>query len=332
MKILMIFGGPKHYYGNFIEAMSKIADVDGVDMFGISATPYKVNNPKFKSIDIGKITIEEIKKYDVAIGLDHGRLDILCEIKKLGVKCGCQILDYPKHTFLKNKDYIESVKIRWDSWTKKLSKLDFIIHCKPSAQKELLQYHTDIPNIFYRLPVKIINFDKYERKDYIVYSGAINPQKGVHYIISALGIIENPPELVVIGDGEDLSSFASFLKVPYRQLKNVSEYDKFKMYHECRFLVYGHDSNYITSLSLTEGLGVGRTAVCFDCPEHRSYYKDFVSYCDLQNLSSMSNSIYSLYKDIKKCDSFSKDAPRYVREKHNFDIWAQNVYNFLKTI
>ena len=335
MKILVLYTGPKHYYGHFVSSLDKITHTDGGDAWfptTKNTIKYGVNHVDFRSIVPHDLTDDDVKLYDVVIGLDTGCLRVLSEFKNYGCKIGCQILDYPEHTFKDDKNYIRNSFEKWEAWKVLAEKCDFFIHCKPSAKDKFTQLYPSTPYVFHKLPVNTINVKNYQRKDYIVYSGVVSPQKGVHYIIDALGIIENPPQLVVIGQGSNLSSYAQFLRVPYTHLYDVSENDKFRMYHECRFLVYGHDSNCITSLAITEGLGIGRTATCFNYPEHQAYYGNLVNYCAPRNIESLARSISFLYKDREAADRIAENGPAFVRKEHNFDIWAETIYEFLQAL
>lgn len=335
MRILCLYGGPVQYLGNFIESLSQYAEVDGTNIFTDidPDLPYSIDTPQFNKIS-NKTHIRE-QDYDFVLGLDNGTIPVVNQIQSLtSIKGGVLLLDYPKHAFKTNKDYVPSVVARWHEWKPMLRNLDFIIHCRQNVQLDLKDVLADKPNMFHILPCKPINFvpEQYERKDYIMYSGAINPSKGVHYIINALSILERKPEFVVVGQGKDLTDYANFLKVPYRQLNNISEVEKFKMYHECRFVVYGHDTGVIPGLCVIEAMSIGRYAICFDFPEHKVMYQHGAAYCQ-PNHVSLANSIKHFYDlGIEATDKCASLSPKFVQENASFDSWAKKTIEFLEKL
>lgn len=354
MKILCLYGGPVCYMGNFIEAMSKYADVDGCNIFSANGDDwepaYEIDTPKFNKV-IWPLNISQIRKYDYVIGLDNGCLDITFRLNmSTGITAGCLILDYPKHTFKNNKDFNAKARESWHvKWEPTLSKNGFLIHCRNNAQSDLKYLAERVPSVFHPLPCKILNgsnnldtmelrgtygpekYPKIREQNYIMYSGMISGAKGVHHIISALGMIENPPALVLVGggDGHDvMQEFGNFLDVDVYRLYSVGEKDKFTLYHGAKAIVYGHDTGVIPGLCGLEGIGVGKNLICWDFNEHRIMYRGFADYVEPLNISKFA---WFIEEEIRNPKDNSRGI-EYVKDKCSFDSWAKTVYEFLETL
>lgn len=333
----MIYGGPVCYMGNFIEAMGKYADVHGTNVFTTfkQSVPYETSFAKFTEVNIQDTnTMTDFSKYDYIVGLDNGCIPAISQLGKLGFKAGCLLLDYPTHTFKHNKDFVASTGPKWKEWGPALQDMKFVLHCRENVQENLSEELRGIPSLFHPLPCKIIEDDidmknPIEPNTYIMYSGAVTPAKGVHHIISALGMIENAPSLIVVGQGDEedeMGSFANFLGVDYRQYHNISDAVKFKMYRGALAVVYGHDTGVIPGLCGLEGIGVGKNLICWDFPEHRIMYRSFADYVAPLDISQFA---WFIEEEINNPKDNSRGI-EYVKNKCSFDSWAKTVYEFLE--
>lgn len=275
-----------------------------------------------------------IKDYDIILGLDNEANDILAKIKKEfpSKKIGVQILDYPEHTFLNNKDFEESSWFTWENrFLPPLKDMDFITHCKSRSKKVLEKLEGKAIHTFIRYPVKRNILNIKNRGNFIVFSGRTVPSKGIHYIIDALALLEEKIEFIAIGRGFNYTSYAEHLNVKYRQFQ-CSEADKWEIYHRSRFSVCGEDGGVTTSCSILECIGIGRTGIVWDTEENRVQYGDNVVYVPLRDIGKFAQQISFLYQDIEKADSFAKNGPNYHEEKYSYEKWAENIYNFIESL
>lgn len=283
-----------------------------------------------------KVDYEEsvFKNADIILGIEHGTLLKINDISNIFPNkiYGCQILDYPIHVFYDNKDYNERACNIWPYYEKCLSKLDLIIYNQKRNIKDFkdlkIKFKNKAIHEFIKFPVKPIFFDEeIKTENIIVYSGRISPDKGIHYVISALGLIEKiyRPKFVTIGNGYDFSSFANYLRVDYENIKNCSEEEKYKYYHKSKAIICGADNVYIPALCILEGISIGKPTICFDSFENREHYKNFCSYANPGSIINLSGIIRSI-DDYK----INENGIKYCKEECTYEAWSEKVFNMVK--
>ena len=325
-KILIVYGVLQYQAINYLNELVKYFEVDAIHRFGFNYSEKSLWDGNIELDPLVKVLHEQpkLQHYSFIMGLDHGCIEILAAIKKQipQIKVGCQILDYPQHIFGKCiKDFQESTVTFWSTISHLISLMDSIIVNKYNMFPIMEQLGVSSDSIFYHtFPAKPIFVDKKLRENFVFYSGRIQPDKGLHYIISALAILPNPPKLIVVGYGQSLKQYATFLKVPYEELHGCNEIEKFKLYHRCKCVVYGGDTDWITSLSVIEGLSVGTTAVVFDYPEFRKLYKEFVYYVKPRDIEDFAVKISDIF-DMS--DIYLEEAIQYYKEHASFESWVQ---------
>jgi len=334
-RILLISSSPKWSAYNF--AMGFKNQGHNVKVTGaISESKYDID---FDPVEWDKLHVpfNDINwgEVDVVYALDHGILPILGQIKDRipNITCGVQVLDYPKHVFVNNKDYNENAFVRWrtDFWPN-LKKCDFVIHNQKWALKEMSKTaHPQALGSHVFFPVKPIYYEEYERKDFIMFCGRLHPDKGVHYIISALSIIPKDirPSFITVGTGFDFSPLAKHLGVDYKNIENVSEHEKWELYHQCRFTICGADNKYIPTLCVAEGISVNRTGVVFDYEENLEHYGTNVWYVPERNIGSLARTIELMYNDKVLCDDRVSNGKKYYEENLSYDVWARKSYEVI---
>lgn len=338
MKIFLYFTGWFEAAHRFAKEFGRYGDVVlfGTDKGHPKISPY----PKdINFVDYSRELFNEQKDYmnflssfDIYIGLDHGAVGILSEIKKVfNKKVGCYIIDFPEHTFVKNKDYSEVISKGAIEYASICKNMDFLIFTNKSCQDSINKFAPDVKKILINsYPVIFNEHQDIERKDFILYSGATNPTKGVHYLISALGLIPNAPELLLVSyTGDDLENFAKYLNVKYKRIGPIQHEEKMKFYRECRFLVSPPDNNYIASLSVLEGLSVGRSSLVFDYEEGRRIYRNFVKYVEPLNIRQLADDIQDWIDNPEKPDILAKDAPKFIREECSHSTWVDTLMSSL---
>lgn len=337
MKVLLI-GDRVYFHGAlFAEALSKYCET--VHLCGTveeeNIVPYDhIVDVKesFKKYGVFRPTITD---YDIVFGLNQRVLVSLAAIKNIckssnynDILFGCQILDYPAHVFCKNKNYVRDVTVSWEKSILELKHFDIIVHSQYIAQKNLCKFHSEAISDVVLFPVIEMKRDKVNSENYICYSGRVSPDKGIHYIIEALSLLEDDIRFITIGNGFDFSDYATFLNVNYKQMKNVSENEKWNIYNKSLFLVCGADNENIPALCIMEGLSIGKTAIVWDYKENRSHYKDFVYYCNPINIKEFSETIRFLINNKNQINrKAGNKAIKYIKDNATYDVWAKKVFS-----
>jgi len=331
-KLLIISGGFYGFASHFASSLKKYYDVSLISSCGKSTTYAYPTDNNFDYLDGSHIREEDIKKFDIILGLDHGQLPFLSSLKTNNknllsshCKIGVQVLDFPVHVFSNNKNFNQNALYNWDNYyIGMLKDMDFVLHNQEIALDILEKFHPNSVSKFVLHPVNRINISNYERKDFIIYSGRISPDKGVHYLLDALSILDYKIPLIAIGTGYDFVSYAKYLKIDYRQI-SCSEEEKWKLYHECRFLVCASDNEYIPALCIMEGISIGRMGICFDYPESSIHYRDFSSYVTPRDINSLANTINYFYQKPEQADSLAVDGPSYYDSDFSYKVWAKKI-------
>lgn len=278
-----------------------------------------------------------LQDYDCIFAIEAGSMKDIIHMKSLmpnmKAKLGVQVLDYPIHALkLNTKDYKPNVVNMWNFIKPNLNNVDFIAHEKYNAIELLKDYQTKPLVKRVCFPVNPMGTKTESRENFIFYSGRLNADKGIHYVLSALATINKKITFCVIGNGYDYSDFAKHLGVSYVHIKDSSEENKWKMYHKCRFVICGADNNYITALCILEGLSVGRTGLVFDYEENRKHYNKNVLYSLPRNINSLASNIEWMWNNPKATDKISEQAPKWVNEKCSYDAWANKIYEMYEEI
>jgi len=289
---------------------------------------------KEKFLTLSSTVPISLKQFDVVMSLDQAGIPFLCEVKEHfpNIKVGVQFLDYPLHVFKKNKNYIHGISCIFAEYVEIINKLDFIIHNQKIALDLLEEYQKDVAVDFILYPVLPFKPKQYERKNTIVFSGRIDSDKGVGYIIEALSLleVEERPKLITIGNGFNLKPYADFLLVEYENIRDCSEKDKWKHYYESRFLISASDNEYVPSLCPLEGISIGRSSVVFDFPESYRHYGDYVYYCPPINIQVLASTIKFLYKQSEFCDDRAKNGPAYYKKEASYESWGKKVNKLIE--
>lgn len=307
-----------HFYGDLVKASYEVEV--GIKEFN--------DNCVVGREEVG----ENLESYDCILGMDHGRAIDMFQIKRsapnIGAVFGLQILDYPEHVFNQHtKDHQTNASLLWEKIKPSLKCLDFVVHNQEIALNSLSSFHPQAISEFVRWPVYPMGEDLGKQGDYILYSGRLSPDKGMHYILSALAIIDADIPLYVVGGGYDYSKIAEHLGVKYIHVKNCSEKDKWQLYRECRFTVCGADNPYIPALSVLEGIAVGKSSIVFDYPENHLHYKEFVWYCRPRDIDSMARCIKYMWNNPKLSNDRASKGPEWVKKEATYDVWAKKVFS-----
>jgi glycosyltransferase involved in cell wall biosynthesis len=330
-KMLLISNGFVGFSAKKNHFLQKYFDVDFLVFNKYSSygypTPKIENEIKMDDVDFSA--------YDVAFGLDTGCLPILKSFKaKSGTKIVCQILDFPCHCFMKNKNYSKSTESKWRTWIPQLSSLDGLIFNQRTSLELASQYFEGVESTIIRYPIEPIDITDYERKEFVLYIGRLSPDKGVYNLISALSFIPNPPKLITISDNPeiDLGGLAKYLKLSYLNISGCSEQEKWKLLHECLFTVFAGDAYMIPPLMITEGLSIGRSSVCTGFEEYRETFKDYVEYFDPMNLVELAKKVSNMRDNIKEVDEKAKEGIEFYRKNRSYEAWAEQANNFIEKI
>jgi glycosyltransferase involved in cell wall biosynthesis len=292
--------------------------------------PLPVANNLVSNLEV----IKRLKEYDYVMLLDHGIISTLPDIRReTNAKFICQILDCPSHLFNKGQSYYEeAILFRWQSYVNYMRYADYIVFNQQSSQESLADYHKNIKTCIIPFPVNPIYIDNYERKNYVLYIGRNSLDKGVYNLINAMALVIDPPKLVAISNGpynEEIEAYAKYMRVNYENVPDCPEVKKWQMLHECLFTVMGGIAPNIPPLLSAEGISIGRTSICFDFPEYRRAYQDFVHYVKPFNALEFADTMRSILDDIPAGDAKAKPGIEHMKNNRSYAFWADELMKFI---
>jgi len=136
-------------------------------------------------------------------------------------------------------------------------------------------------------------------EEHILYLGRLDAYKNVQDLIRAMGLIENPPLLVVAGSGyeeSDLRCLAKKLGVRCRFTGGVSEDEKWALLRKAYFLVFPSSFEGF-GIPPAEALAAEKAVVCSDIPVFREVYGDAVEFFPLHDVEALARVITRLLAD-----------------------------------
>lgn len=273
---------------------------------------------------------------DLVLGLDHGCVLLIKHLKDnklINCKAGSVLLDWPEHIFINNKDYTPNIIDIWNNIIDSLSYLDFAL-CNRFNILQKISEKISIPiGLFENAMTIPKDFEKQPLEDFIVYSAAVNPTKGLHYLIDALGILGNHiPLLVISYTGSDLSGYAKYLNVNMKQIGNITPEEKFKYYYKSRFIVAPTDNSFLPPGSAFEALCIGKSAIVFDYLENRRSYRDSVEYVSPINIKELSDKIKFWYDNPEIPNKLGLKGPAIYEKYWTYEVWSKKVNEFIFNI
>jgi glycosyltransferase involved in cell wall biosynthesis len=332
MKIVLLYSGWKERAHFFAKALEKYFDVVLVgqrkNRIKVEEEGPEVNWRNLETFDFRK------EKYDLIFGLDHGCSLWFKEMRKFtDKKLGTTILDIPEHVFMKNKDYNEDIVKLWRHIYPTFKDLDFVISNRLNISEKLkTDFNFKKPSLLSEYPFNVPRFEKRDRKNFIVYSGATNPTKGVHYLLSALGKISNPPTLKIISyTGDDLQPMIDYLKIPVEFHREIPHKEKFELYWQSLFLVGPTDNSICPPMSIFEGISIGRMGIVFSYEEMERSYRESVQYVSPLNISELAYYIDLYSKKVELADEKAKVGIEYYNKCWTYESWAKRISDFLNS-
>jgi len=339
LRLLLLFNGLSEHAYLFADSLSPY--FKKVQVLGAYKQEYNI----YKGVIDSKLYYEKynalfhfgnindiLKNVDIILGIDHGCLNHLSVIKKTypNIKVGCQILDYPYHIINKNsKTYKESTAYIWDVWLKVIPQLDFIVYNFYSTYDFLKKYNNN-PNIIHTYPVKQILISDIVKNNYIIYSGRMDGDKEIYFIIEALSMMEQKYDykFVIItasqNDQYDYKKFASLLRVPIEIYYKMNEEDKYKLYAGCLCTTYV-GAPAIPGLCVKEGMSFGKNAVVFGFDEYKMIYgMHTIEYADPYNIKDLSMCYERMFNEEYK-EKNKNERLRIFKDFLSYDSWASSI-------
>jgi glycosyltransferase involved in cell wall biosynthesis len=312
------------------KALEEYFDIDVAYLFeGNPTIPFEIDLPK---VNIITSDTADISKYDIFFGFDISAIPLLLHLKDhTGKKVGCNILDLPSHTFIpKTRNYLPHIQKMWSQYGGVLSYLDFLTSWKKIDIDELQGLSIPTCPLFHPVNTLNLNPRDFQIKKQLCYSGIVRPDKGVHMILEAISMADTSIKLLVLGVGPDLSSLASFLKVPYEQIPNCSEMDKYKHYHESSAIITFPDNPRIVSQCGLEGISIGKPVIAADWPEARRIYGDFGIYAEPFNVYDLSRKIEMIFELPQFINIYTEGSRDFCAKYRSNERWALELYEFLR--
>jgi glycosyltransferase involved in cell wall biosynthesis len=312
------------------KALEEHFNIDVAYLFdGEPTIPFEINLPSVNKVSPDTIQMD---KYDIFFGFDISAIPLLLQLKQhTGKKVGCNILDLPSHTFIPGtRNYLPHIKKMWDDYSGVLSYLDFLTSWKEIDIDDLKGIPIPLKPLFHPVKPILYNQRDFAVKKQICYSGIVRPDKGVHIILEAISLADTSIKFLVLGVGPDLSPLANFLKVPYEQIPNCSDNDKYRHYYESSAIITFPDNPRIVSQCGLEGLAIGKPVIAADWPEARRIYGDFGIYAEPFNTYDLSRKIQMIFNLPTFINLYTEGAQEFCAMNRSNEAWASGLYSFLQ--
>jgi len=163
-----------------------------------------------------------------------------------------------------------------------------------------------------------------EKDGYILFSGRLVPEKGIHYLIEAFQRMETDKKLVIAGGTSDTDDYVQQLKEVAQANSNIV----FTGFVQGRLLEELYSNAYVyvlpsdlegMPLSLLEAMSYGNCCVVSDIPECAEVVEDRAVVFPRGNIAEMAKKLQMLCDEEQKVRDLKQAVSDFICEKYNWD-------------
>lgn len=218
----------------------------------------------------------------------------------------------------------------WDDFENSLKQCDIIFANSNITNKETkIWLKREIKATIYPgIDLDIVkNIPNQKKENHIIYIGRLHRYKNVDEIIKALVGINNPPKLIICGEGsekEKLMSLASKQKVNCEFKDRLTDYEKWAEIKKSKFMIFPSSMEGF-GMPPMEALYCEIPCICSDIPIFKEVYKNKVEYFKEHNINELKKKILFLLKNQKYCERRGKEGMVYVKNKFDWEKSAKKI-------
>ena len=258
--------------------------------------------------------------------------------KKYGKPSGTFVFETPQwmHSQLKDrwlKEYKGKFKKSWILTKEALKKIDIIFPISNLTREENQKWinrKIEAP-IYPGLDKDVVDKVHVKKENQIIYVGRLSAYKNVDLLLEVVSKLDNPPKLVICGDGEErtnLINLAKKLNINCEFKHDIPGRSKWEEIKRSLFMIFPTSFEGF-GMPPMEALYCGIPCVCSDIPILREIYKDKVEYFKESSSNDLRNKILLLLKNPSYCKKRGKEGRNYIQSMYSWEKSAENVEKIL---
>lgn len=176
-----------------------------------------------------------------------------------------------------------------------------------------------------------------EKDSYILFVARIVPEKGLHYLIRAFGLLDTPKRLVIAGgdggSGQYLKQIAKMACMDQRIIMtgHVEGRKLEELYSNASLFVLPSDVEGM-SISLLEAMSYGNCCVVSDIEENREVIGNHAALFKKGDVNSLRDVMQELIANPEKRDKLRKESREFICSSFNWDKVAEETLSVYRKL
>jgi len=182
-----------------------------------------------------------------------------------------------------------------------------------------------------------INIDK--NKLVLIYQGGLTRNRGIKELISAVGILNNKVNLILLGRWEkgfqeECQNLPGWNNVTYFGFKNVSEVYHYTLSSDIGLATLYYRPNYLVALPVKvfEYMAFSIPSIISDFPYWKEIFADSALFVNPKNPEDIADKIKILIEDKKLREKLGKKGRELVETKYNWEKEAEKLIKLYKDL
>jgi len=228
----------------------------------------------------------------------------------------------------------KALRSKWQNFKTSLQKSDIIIAISQMTAKETKKWcGREVEGVVYPgfiIPDRIKNIE-IPKENQIIFVGRLVNNKNVADILKALKLIENPPKLVICGNGDEyhnLVSLSNKLNLRCDFMGKVDEEKKWLEIKKSLFMVFPSSFEGF-GMPPMEALAVGTPCICSNIPILCELYGEYVDYVEVHDIKMMAEKIKLLATDKNYREMSASRGKNYIGENFGWERAASQIETIL---
>ncbi len=228
--------------------------------------------------------------------------------------------------------YLGKYKKLWEKTRLAYQQSDILLASSKLSKEKCEQWiNKEVTDYIYPGVERTKKSQAIKEENQVIFIGRLIRSKNLDLLIRSLSKIENPPKLVIIGDGPekyDLANLAKKLRVTIKFKNMVDDAEKYNEIIKSMFMVFPSSFEGF-GMPPAEALACGKSCICSDIPIFKEVYKDKVEYFKNDDIYSLIKKIRLLIKNPKYRKKRGIEGQKYVLSKFNWQKSAGKIEKIL---